>query len=709
MANANFLSLKFSSTQETDLLARSVKRVKGPSVDVPYSSKEETMAEAASTAPSYRDKLLLDGLIDSSNVDLSFDAIPEYFDEDSDIDDDPNDPAPIVLFSKEDKKRMRDPWKNALIIKTFNKTVGYTFLYASIKAQWKPTGKWECIDLGLDYFLVRFQDQVDLNKVINGGPWFVGSSYLTIRPWEPNFKPESATFSHTVIWAQLPGLSAEYYDPISLHKIGNTIGTLLRVDAHTAHHTRGQYARVCVRVDLNKPLVKIVRLGKIRQKVAYEGIRGLCFSCGRIGHRKEQCTFKSLVATPVGDRSVEAQRDGSIESINKQVEATPSKNASEDEFGPWLIVERRKKKKPVKVMLDSLSFGRNSNHRDYNEHGDSYRNVGSAIQPTQQGPRPRRANEKMTGALNVKSQFKPVNRTETKMTVNSSDCKVMDSRPNGVQASSVPASKGKEVLEVGTLTTLIFEQSNNPTPSMDQPIKDLIKTNGLSKPITSKPHSLEVSLLSVKDRIKNLEKGCSAVIPIPSSGSSFFASQDLNHGQPKDITNTSTAQPQLASPPDAQRENDTSRGSTRSDTILEGENTPTMEGGGPVSSLAQPSCNPQIHRSNSFSNLGSNTKGRYDHLSRSVQYSKARIQFRRSRHRKEAGPYSTPEIHVLSMRGAPSTCRDEGKCGEDPCYHQIPDFARKGGGSGVRVPNAPVSLSECNNDVAAQGNQGANV
>ncbi|GLU14219.1 hypothetical protein SLE2022_308020 [Rubroshorea leprosula] len=412
MANANFLSLKFSSPQETDLLARSVKRVKGPFVDIPSSSKKETMADAASTAPSYKDKLLLDGLIDSPNVDHSFDAILEYFDEDSDVDDDSNDPAPIVLFSKEDKKRMRDPWKNALIIKTFNKTVGYTFLYASIKAQWKLTGKWECIDLGLDYFLVCFQDQVDLNKVINGGPWFVGSSYLTIRPWEPNFKPKSAAFSHTVIWAQLPGLSAEYYDPISLHKIGNTIGTLLRVDAHTAHHTRGQYARVCVRVDLNKPLVKIVRLGKIRQKVAYEGIRGLCFSCGKIGHRKEHCTFKSLVATSVGDRSVEVQvqipsnntidtttdnnisaspkkanidgdqRDGSVKSINKQVEATPSKNASEDEFGPWLIVERRKKKKPVKVMPDSLSSGRNSNHRDNNEHGDSCQKVGSANQPT---------------------------------------------------------------------------------------------------------------------------------------------------------------------------------------------------------------------------------------------------------------------------------------------------------------------------------------
>ncbi|GLU14220.1 hypothetical protein SLE2022_308030 [Rubroshorea leprosula] len=171
---------------------------------------------------------------------------------------------------------------------------------------------------------------------------------------------------------------------------------------------------------------------------------------------------------------------------------------------------------------------------------------------------------------------------------------------------------------MGTITNFIFEQSNNPTPLMDQPIKDFIKTDGLSKPITSKPHSLEVSLLSVKDRIKNLEKSSFVVTPIPNLGSSFIASQDLNHGQPKDITNTSTAQSQLASPSDSQLENDTFRGSTRSDIVLEGKNTSTMEGGGSVSSLAQPSCNPQIHRSSSFFNLGTNVEERSDHLSRSM-------------------------------------------------------------------------------------------
>ncbi|GKV21355.1 hypothetical protein SLEP1_g31341 [Rubroshorea leprosula] len=134
-------------------------------------TQEEHMAEAEANPLSYKDKLLCDGGTKSFDMDLSFAAFPEYMDEESDIDDDLDDPTPIILFSKVEKRCMHEPWKNV---------------------------------------------HEDLSKVINGGLWFVGTNYITIRPWEPNFKPEITTFSHAVVWAQLSGLSTEYYDPTSL-------------------------------------------------------------------------------------------------------------------------------------------------------------------------------------------------------------------------------------------------------------------------------------------------------------------------------------------------------------------------------------------------------------------------------------------------------------------------------------------------------------
>lgn len=54
---------------------------------------------------------------------------------------------------------------------------------------------------------------------------------------------------------------------------------------------RGQYARVCVNIDLSKPLVKGIHLGvgnvKYWQPFRYEAVPIVCFCCGKIGHNEE--------------------------------------------------------------------------------------------------------------------------------------------------------------------------------------------------------------------------------------------------------------------------------------------------------------------------------------------------------------------------------------------------------------------------------------
>ena len=47
---------------------------------------------------------------------------------------------------------------------------------------------------------------------------------------------------------------------------------MLRVDTHTAFEARGRFARMCVQVDVTKPLVTAILIGKVEQPVYYEGI-----------------------------------------------------------------------------------------------------------------------------------------------------------------------------------------------------------------------------------------------------------------------------------------------------------------------------------------------------------------------------------------------------------------------------------------------------
>ncbi|KAK9991264.1 hypothetical protein SO802_026249 [Lithocarpus litseifolius] len=127
-----------------------------------------------------------------------------------------------VGFSKEEKVRMRAPWQKALIIKTFRRRLGFSFLVETIR---------------------------------------------------------------------LPELPIEFYEPSELLKIGKAASLVLRIDSHTANGEMGQFARLYVQVNLDKPLIRKIFLGKLAQSVLYEGINTLCFSCGRIGHKLESCPY----------------------------------------------------------------------------------------------------------------------------------------------------------------------------------------------------------------------------------------------------------------------------------------------------------------------------------------------------------------------------------------------------------------------------------
>jgi len=70
----------------------------------------------------------------------------------------------------------------------------------------------------------------------------------------------------------------------------------MRIDATTTSSSRGRYARICIQVDLDRPSVPKIRIGKYIQHIMYETITGLCFHCGCIGHNEKQCPLKVNIA-----------------------------------------------------------------------------------------------------------------------------------------------------------------------------------------------------------------------------------------------------------------------------------------------------------------------------------------------------------------------------------------------------------------------------
>ena len=75
-----------------------------------------------------------------------------------------------VKLSRETKLRISGPWANTLIIKLFGKAFGFSFLQSKLNFLWKPSGRIDLVDLGYDFYSVRFSLKEDLNSVLEKGP-----------------------------------------------------------------------------------------------------------------------------------------------------------------------------------------------------------------------------------------------------------------------------------------------------------------------------------------------------------------------------------------------------------------------------------------------------------------------------------------------------------------------------------------------------------
>ncbi|XP_030929600.1 uncharacterized protein LOC115955566 [Quercus lobata] len=130
-------------------------------------------------------------------------------------------------------------------------------------------------------------------------------------PCEPYFKAFEAKLSFVAVWVRLPKLPMEFYEASILKEIGSVIGPVLHIDSFTASETRGGYARLCVQINLDKPLITSIRIGRLVQRVMYEGVSLLCFNCGRLGHKKESCCYQGDLSQPLeGQRGSEQVKNG---------------------------------------------------------------------------------------------------------------------------------------------------------------------------------------------------------------------------------------------------------------------------------------------------------------------------------------------------------------------------------------------------------------
>ena len=143
-------------------------------------------------------------------------------------------------------QKLWTPWRTSLIIKLLGKSINFHTLNARLRRDWKTEQKFDIIDLGKGYYVVKFRSAEDYNAILMGGPYKFFGHYLAVQPWEPNFQPSRAIRPKTAIWVHFEELPMDYFqEPMFIH-LAKQLGRPIKVDRSTVFAARGQFARVCV-------------------------------------------------------------------------------------------------------------------------------------------------------------------------------------------------------------------------------------------------------------------------------------------------------------------------------------------------------------------------------------------------------------------------------------------------------------------------------
>ncbi|XP_028753112.1 uncharacterized protein LOC114712734 [Neltuma alba] len=194
--------------------------------------------------------------------------------------------GPIIEFSEEERRRLAKRWEFSLIIKLLGGTMGFMRMRRHIQTMWGKGGNVDLSDIGNGYMIATFQNIDDYYFAIEGGPWLIQNHYLTVQTWKPNFNPWNEKIQRVTVWVRLPG---DYYDKKFFFHLGNKIGKAIKVDEMTYLRARRMYARMCVEIDLNAPLLPAYTVDGNRLKIEYEGLHMICFVCGKFGHDSTHC------------------------------------------------------------------------------------------------------------------------------------------------------------------------------------------------------------------------------------------------------------------------------------------------------------------------------------------------------------------------------------------------------------------------------------
>lgn len=165
-----------------------------------------------------------------------------------------NSTSQFVRLDNDFLARARMRFQHSLYGKFFSKPSPFEQVKMNLLAKWMEIGEVSISDLSNGFLLIRCASHVVMQRILMEGPWSINGIILQLSPWQPFFEPAFAKLNTAAIWVQLYNLPIDFWEAETLDTVTAHIGNLLKVDDFTFSLVCSRFSRVCLEVDLSKPL-----------------------------------------------------------------------------------------------------------------------------------------------------------------------------------------------------------------------------------------------------------------------------------------------------------------------------------------------------------------------------------------------------------------------------------------------------------------------
>ena len=177
-----------------------------------------------------------------------------------------------------------------------SKAVNKNKVRAILSKAWKTPNGISINDISSNLFLFRFLSEVDRQKILNLGPWFVEGFLLVLKPCDPLIPLCNIDFTWSPFWVQVRNLPPDKMFQENAETIGNKLGKLIEIEyPKNGNLCWNSFLRIKVHIDTQERFLCGFYLDyspnpDIWISFKHEKLQDFCYGCGRLAHSKSVCS-----------------------------------------------------------------------------------------------------------------------------------------------------------------------------------------------------------------------------------------------------------------------------------------------------------------------------------------------------------------------------------------------------------------------------------